>query len=238
MTEEQRQRTIRAKLARMQPTPVDCIPTGLGFGPLPRGSIVELFGPPGSGKTSVALSLVAHWQEAGGAAAWIDADHTFDAAYAAQLGVTIERLPVAQPESAEQAFAMLAQLALSGAVELLVVDSAAALVPALELQTALGESGPGLQNRVLASGLRKLARVVARSQATVVFLNQTRMRAGQEEASAAGAALKLYAGLRIALATAGRPPRTHFHIVRNKAGVPFREGEVSWNPPDNAAPEC
>lgn len=236
MTEEHRQRTIRAKLARMEPAPVDAIPTG--FGPLPRGSVVELFGPAGSGKTSVAFSIVAHWQNAGGAAAWVDADHTFDPVYAAHLGVAIERLPVARPESAEQAFAILTQLALSGAVELLVVDSAAALVPAMELEIALGESGPGLQNRVLASGLRKLAQALARSQATVLFLNQTRMRAGQEEASAAGAALKLHARLRIALEAAGKAPRTRFHIVKNKAGVPFREGEVSWNPPDNAPPGC
>lgn len=236
MTEEQRQRAIRMKLARMQPAAVDSIPTELGFGPLPRGSIVELFGPAGSGKTSVALSLVAQWQTAGGAAAWIDADHTFDAAYAAQLGVAIEQLPVARPESAEQAFAMLTQLAFSGAVELLVVDSAAALVPAMELETALGESGPGLQNRVLASGLRKLAQALARSRASVVFLNQTRMRASQEEASAGGAALKLYAGLRVAVEGASGARRARFRVVKNKAGVPFREGELWWNPPEDSAP--
>ena len=235
MTEEQRQRAIRTKLARMQPDiPRDSIPSD--FGPLPRGRIVELFGPAGSGKTSVALSLAARWQKDGGAAAWIDADHTFDAGYAAHLGVALERLPVAQPDSAEQAFAILTQLALSGAVELLVVDSAAALVPAMELETALGESGPGLQNRVLASGLRKLAPTLARARATVVFLNQTRMRSGEEEASAGGPALKLHAALRIALETvAGRPRRARYRVLKNKAGVPFREGELSWNPADGTA---
>jgi recombination protein RecA len=228
MTEEQRQRAIQGKLARMQPGAAgDSIPTD--FGPLTRGTIVELFGPSASGKTSIALSLVAQWQNAGGAAAWVDADHTFDPAYAALLGVFIERMPVVQPDSAEQAFAMLAQLALSGAVELLVVDSAAALAPAIELETGLGQSGPGLQNRVVASGLRRMIPVLARSRASVLFLNQTRMRSGDEEGSAAGNALKLHAGLRIALEPVGlRCAR--FRIVKNKAGVPFREGDLWWNP--------
>ena len=231
MTEEHRQRMIRAKLAGMPVPEADSIPTGLAFGPLPRGSIVELFGPSASGKTSLALSLVAHWQRAGGAAAWVDADHTFDPAYAARLGVSLESMPVAQPESAEQAFAMLRQLALSGAVELLLVDSAAALVPALELETALGQSGPGLQSRVLSSGMRGLAQAVARSRVTVVFLNQTRMGTGEEESSAGGPALKLYAALRIALESAPIAGRARFRVLKNKAGEPFREGEVRWKTP-------
>lgn len=249
MTDESRQRAIRSKLVRMAAGPKgsssQAIPTGsaaldsaLGIGGLPRGGIVELFGPVGSGKTSLALSIVAHWQRAGGLAVWIDAERSFDPAYAERLGVAVEQLPVAQPQSAEQAFAMMRHLALTGAVELLVVDSAAALVPELELETALGESGPGLQSRVLASGLRKLAQAMPRAGTTALFLNQTRSRlvpgdvAGQEELSAGGPSLKLYAALRIALEPAGTG-RARFRILKNKAGEPFREGELRWN---SAAP--
>jgi len=245
MTHLDRQHAIRVRLARMQPpTPGDAIPTGsatldaaLGIGGLPRGAIVELFGPAGSGKTSLALAIAAHWQKAGGSAAWIDAERSFDPVYAARLGVAIEHLPVARPESAEQAFAMM--FALAGAVELLIVDSAAALAPALELETALGESGRGLQSRVLASGLRKLARHMARAGATAVLLNQTRSRpnpadgADREQLSAGGPALKLYAALRIALQPASGAGRVRFRVLKNKAGAPFREGELRWN---SAAP--
>jgi recombination protein RecA len=231
MTEDHRRHAIRVKLARMAIGASDSITTGLALGPFPRGRIVELFGPPGCGKTSVDLAVIAHWQRAGGAAAWLDADHTFDPSYASQLGVAVESLPVVQPETAEQAFAMLGQLARSGAVELLVVDSAAALVPALELETALGESGPGLQSRVLASGLRKLAQVLARAGATAVFLNQTRTRSHQEEASAGGPSLKLYAAVRIALEAVRAPEGAawaRFRVLKNKAGEPFHEGKLRW----------
>jgi len=231
MSEEQRQRTIRRKLAGMKASDEDGLPTGLAFGPLPRGAITELFGPAGCGKTSLALWLVAHWQGTGGAAVWIDADHTFDPAYASALGVAVEKLPVAQPESAEQAFAILQRLALSGALDLLVVDSAAALVPELELETALGSSGPGLQNRVLASGLRKLASSLARSGAAVLFLNQTRMRGREEESSAGGPALKLHASLRIALEPGAAPGRARFRVLKNKALGAFQEGDVQWKTP-------
>jgi recombination protein RecA len=228
MTEEHRQRVIRKRLAGMLTSAPDSIPTGLAFGPLPRGAVVELFGPAGSGKTSLALSMVAYCQQAGSGAAWVDADHTFDPAFAAHLGVAVENLPVVQPETAEQAFTILRQLALSGAVDLLVVDSAAALVPALELEMAMGESGPGLQGRVLSSGLRRLTPVLLRSGATVVFLNQTRMRASDEESSAGGPALKLHAALRIALEPFAQAGRARFRVLKNKAGEPFREGEVQW----------
>lgn len=229
MTEQDRQRAIRLKLARMSPQMAESIPTGLPFGDLPRGKIVEIFGPSGSGKTSVALAVVAHWQRRGGTAAWLDAEHSFDPRYAAELGVNVRQLPVAQPDSAEQAFAILRELAASGAVELLVVDSAAALVPALELDLALGQSAPGLHSRVLASGLRTMARAAARTGAAMVFLNQTRSRPGEEELSAGGPGLKLYAILRIALAPGPEPGSARFRVLKNKAGEPFREGELRWN---------
>jgi recombination protein RecA len=241
MTEDERRRAIRVKLARMSMPGLHSIPTGTALGGLPRGAIVELFGPVGAGKTSLALVLVAQWQKAGGAAAWIDADRSFDAAYAARLGVAVERLPVARPESAEQAFAMMAQLALSGAVELLVVDSAAALAPALELNTALGESGQGLQNRIMGSGLRKLARIMTQSGATGVFLNQIRSRPARggrtdaEELSAGGSALKLYAALRVALEPGRAAGCARFRVLKDKAGASPPAGQMRWISADRTA---
>ena len=232
MSEEERQRVIRLKLARMQSRASDAIPTGftaldqaLGGG-LPRGRIVELFGPSSSGKTTLALQLVAEAQRGGLAAAWMDADHTFDPAYAGRLSVNLETLPVGQPESAEEALEVTRQLAVSGAVDLLVVDSAAALVPRMELETALGESGPGMQSRVLASGLRKLSTVLARTGVVILFLNQTRGSDGEGEVSAGGPGLKLHAAVRISLEPAERGVR--FRTVKNKVATPFFEGKLQW----------
>jgi recombination protein RecA len=230
MSEEQRQRAIRLKLARMQSRTPGALATGfppldlsLGVGGLPRGSIVELFGPSASGKTTLALQIVAHAQQAGSPAAWIDADHTFDAAYASKLCVNLEALPVGQPESAEEALEVTRQLAVSGAVDLVVVDSAAALVPRIELETSLGEGGAGIQSRVLASGLRKLA-ASARTGAVILFLNQT--RGGENEVSAGGPGLKLYAAVRIFLEPA--PGGVRFRTVKNKVAAPFSSGELQW----------
>jgi recombination protein RecA len=173
---------------------------GRGF---PRGHMVELFGPAGCGKTTLAIQCVAHAQKNAFTAAWIDADHTFDAAYATGLGVDMERVPFAQPATAEQGMEIARQLAGSGAVDLIVVDSAAALVPRLELETGIGCDAPGLHSRVLASSLRKLRQTLGKSCACVVFLNQMRNRpeasAGEGETSAGGAPLKLFAAVRIAL---------------------------------------
>jgi recombination protein RecA len=237
--EEDRQHAIRLRLSRMDSREaVPGIPTGfavldsaLGGGGLPRGRIVELYGPSSSGKTTLALQIVARLQKSGSTAGWIDTEHTFDPAYAAALGVLIERLPLAQPDTAEQALEIARQLALSGAVELLIVDSAAALVPQLELETGIGMSGLGLQSRVLASGLRSLSLSLARTGASVVFLNQTRSRvtaSGVEgETSAGGAPLKLYAAVRIALG-AGASQRVRFRVRKNKAAAAFGEGELTW----------
>jgi recombination protein RecA len=238
--ERDRQRAIQLKLARMQNArPIASLSTGfatldaaLGTPGLPRGSIVELFGP-SCGKTTLALQIVAHTQRNGAIAAWIDADRTFDPAYAARLGVSIEQLPVVRPESAEQALEIACRLAVSGAVELVVIDSAAALVPGLELDAAIGESGPGLHGRVLASGLRKLAGISAKAGTTVLCLNQVRMRmdasGARRETSAGGSSLKLYAAVRVAL-EAGAGGRLRFRVLKNKAAAAFGEGKLGWSP--------
>ena len=236
MKEQDRQRAIHRKLARAPEvstrgaiaTPWAELDTALGAGGLPRGRIIEIFGPSGSGKTTVALLMAACVQNSGGTAGWIDAEHAFDAAYAGSLGVSLDSLPLAQPESAEQAFEIIRQLTASGAVDLLVVDSAAALVPALELETSLGESSAGLQSRALATGLPTLARAVAKSDAVILFLNQTRSlshSSGEAETSAGGPSLKLHAALRIALEAAGGA-RIRFRVVKNKSGEAFRQGEL------------
>jgi recombination protein RecA len=170
MTERDRQRAIQLKLARSETKRVCRIPTGFSAldqaldGGLPRGLIAELSGAPSSGKTTFALCLVAHAQQNSLRAAWIDAEHVFDPAYAAQLGVNLERLAVARADTAEQSLEIARQLAGSGAIDLLVLDSAAALTPAIELEIGIGESGPGLQTRVLASGFRRLGVVAARTE--------------------------------------------------------------------------
>lgn len=242
MTERERQRIIRQKLVRLgqfaagRAAPV--IPTGfpalddaLGTGGLPRGRIVEIFGPASSGKSTLASQILAHAMEAGASAAWIDAEHVFDPAQAARLGVPVERLLLARPDSAEQALEMARRLVESGALDLLAIDSAAALAPRLELEIALGEGGAGLHSRVLASGLRKLASAVARWGAVALVLNQTRARAeagpGEGEVSAGGPPLKLYAAVRIAL-DAARASEVRFRLLKNKAGEPFREGRLRW----------
>ena len=226
MKEEERQRAIRMRLARAGLRPSAGIPTGfaaldaaLGAGGLPRGRMVELFGPPSVGKTTLLLASIAHLQRAGAGAAWIDADRTFDPAWAAALGVEIERVPVAQPVSAEEALAIAQQLTESGALDLVVIDSAAALVPSLELEAGIGNQSRGLQGRVLASGLRRLSAAAARSGVAVVLLNQVRSRrdrSGEEfETSAGGTPLKLYAAVRIQMDPAG-------------GGARLSRSETSW----------
>lgn len=243
MTEQERQRAIRLKLARLaggvQRRPTGFIPTGLapldaalGTGGLPLGAIAEIFGASASGKTTLALQMVRRAQSSGAGAAWIDIDRTFDQAYAAALGVALDGLPVVRPESAEEAFEMAAKLAATQAVSLLIVDPAAALVPAVELDAAVGTGGPGLHGRVLASGLRRLAVAVARTDVALVFLNQTRSRveAGTEaDTSAGGLSLKLYAAVRIALEPAG-PGLVRFRVLKNKAGDVYGRGELRWIP--------
>jgi len=239
MTEEQRQSAIRLRLARSEARPGGVLPTGFATldsavgGGFRRGAIVELFGPSSSGKTTLALEIVAHSQKNRATAAWIDAEHVFDAPYASALGVVVAEMPLAQPDSAEQALEIACKLAGSGAVDLLVVDSAAALVPRLELESGMGDGGAGLHSRVLASGLRKLAQIVRKSGTVAVFLNQTRSRmqasGGEAETSAGGPPLKLYASLRLALEShAGGS--VGFRVLKNKGAAAFREGEIRRRP--------
>jgi len=238
MTEEFRRNTIRRKLARMEgrdawpamPTGFRALDAVLGIGGLPRGSIVEWFGPPSCGKTTLALETVAHLQQSGSIAAWIDADRTFDPAYAAALGVALERLPVVRPETAEEAMEMARQLLDSGAVDLLVVDSAAALTPGLELEAGIGDAAFSLQGRVLASGLRKICFALRRSGAAAVFLNQSRNRpeaGGEPETTAGGPSLKLYAPIRLSLQP-GKGGRLRLRALKNAAAAAFQDGVLEW----------
>jgi recombination protein RecA len=239
MKEEERQRAIRMRLARGGLRPAEGIPTGfaaldgvLGTGGWPRGSVVELYGPSSVGKTTLLLASVAHLQRAGAGAAWIDADHTFDPGWAAKLGVELERLPVAQPVTAEEALVIAQQLTESGALDLVVIDSAAALVPSLELEAGIGNQSPGLQGRVLGSGLRRLSGAAAKSGAAMVLLNQVRSRrgrAGEElEVSAGGTPLKLYAAVRIQMDPAGGGAR--LRAVRNQVAAGAAEAKLAWKP--------
>lgn len=237
-TEDRRRRAIRAGMDRLDrvalrvrraiPTGFPALDQALGAGGFPRSAISELFGPPSAGKTTLALQWVAHLQAGGLAAAWIDADHTFDPAYAAALGVALSGLPLACPESAEEALEMARSLALSGALDAVIVDSAAALAPAFELGAGVSASA-GLQSRVLASGLKALARAMSKSEAALLFLNQTRSRSnpsqGEPETSAGGPSLKLYAALRLVLDPVdGRTVR--FRTLKDKASAAFREGTL------------
>jgi recombination protein RecA len=241
MEEQDRQRIIRQKLVRMEQsagrragpsisTGFVALDQALGIGGLPRGSIVEIYGPSSSGKSTLAMQIVAHAMDEEASAAWIDAEHVFDPAQAERLGIAVERMPLARPDSAEQALEIARQLVSSGALDLLVIDSAAALVPRLELETGLGEAGHGLHSRVLASGLRRLSVAVMRSDAVALVINQTRSRTGassDEESSAGGPPLKLHAAVRIAL-DAARGNQVPFRILKNKASSAFTEGKLRW----------
>jgi recombination protein RecA len=238
--EEERQRAILLRLARMQTpagAPQALIQSGfraldevLGGG-FPRRYIVEFFGPSGCGKTTLAIQCVAHAQKNGLTAAWIDADHTFDPGYAAGLGIEIEHMPFAQPASAEQGLEIARTLAGSGAVDLVVVDSAASLVPRLELEAGIGNDAPGLHSRVLASGLLKLRDTLKKSEACILFLNQMRNRpeasAGEGETSAGGAPLKLFSAVRIALIPS-TGSRLLLRTRKNKVAESVPERLLEW----------
>ncbi len=224
---------------------IAAIPTGslgldvaLGIGGWPRGRVVELYGPESSGKTTLALHAIAEAQRLGGICAFIDAEHALDTGYARRLGVRIEELLVSQPDCGEQALEVADQLVRSGAIDLLVVDSVAALTPRAEIDGEMGDTHMGLHARLMSQAMRKLTAVTDRAQTVVIFINQTRMKIGvvfgNPETTTGGNALKFYSSVRAEIRRAGvlkegdHPvgTRTRIKVVKNKCAPPFREAEV------------
>lgn len=222
---------------------VECFPTGsisldlaLGGG-LPKGRVIEIYGPESSGKTTLTLHAIAEVQKAGGTAAFIDAEHALDPAYAKRIGVDTENLLLSQPDNGEQALEITETLVRSNAVDLIVVDSVAALVPRAEIEGDMGDSLPGLQARLMSQALRKLTAVINRSKVTVIFINQIRMKIGvmfgNPETTTGGNALKFYASVRMDIRRIGQIKqtdavignRTRVKVVKNKIAPPFREAE-------------
>jgi recombination protein RecA len=224
--------------------PVEVIPTGsialdiaLGIGGLPRGRVVEIYGPESSGKTTVALHAVAGAQRAGGIAAFIDAEHALDPEYAKKLGVDTDALLVSQPDTGEQALEIADMLIRSGALDIIVVDSVAALVPRAEIEGEMGDSHVGLQARLMSQALRKLTSAISNSGTTAVFINQLREKIGvmfgSPETTTGGRALKFYSSIRLDVrrieslkdGTAAVGSRTRVKVVKNKMAPPFRQAE-------------
>ncbi|HVU59589.1 MAG TPA: recombinase RecA [Candidatus Saccharimonadales bacterium] len=206
-------------------------------GGLPRGRVIEVYGPESSGKTTLTLHAIAEVQRAGGTAAFIDAEHALDPAYAKRIGVDINNLLLSQPDNGEQALEIVETLVRSNAVDLVVVDSVAALVPRAEIEGEMGDALPGLQARLMSQALRKLTAVISRSKSTVIFINQIRMKIGvmfgNPETTTGGNALKFYASVRMDIRRIGQIKqgedvignRTRVKVVKNKIAPPFREAE-------------
>jgi len=209
----------------------------IGIGGFPRGRVVEVYGPESSGKTTLALSVVAHAQKKGGIAAFIDAEHALDAEYAKKLGVDIDNMLVSQPDNGEQALEIAEMLVRSNAVDVVVVDSVAALVPKAELEGEMGDSHVGLQARLMSQALRKLTAIVAKSKTTLIFINQIREKIGvmfgSPETTTGGRALKFYASVRIDIRRIAAikdgeevtGSRVKVKVVKNKVAAPFRQAE-------------
>ncbi|HEX6622436.1 MAG TPA: recombinase RecA [Pyrinomonadaceae bacterium] len=209
----------------------------IGVGGVPRGRVIEIYGPESSGKTTLALHVVAEAQKAGGVAAYIDAEHAMDSEYAGKLGVSIDDLLISQPDSGEQALEITEALIRSNGLDVIVIDSVAALVPRAELDGEMGDSLPGLQARLMSQALRKLTAIVAQSNTTLIFINQIREKIGvmfgSPETTTGGRALKFYSSLRLDIRRIGAIKdgdrvvgnRTKVKIVKNKVAPPFRECE-------------
>jgi recombination protein RecA len=226
---------------------VDIIPTGalpldivLGVGGLPRGRVVEIYGPESSGKTSLCLSVVAQAQKLGGTAAYIDAEHAMDPEYAKKLGVNIDELLISQPDSGEQAMEVADQLVRSSAVDVVVVDSVAALVPRAEIEGEMGDSHMGLQARLMSQALRKLTSSIAKSKTCLIFINQLRQKIGvmygNPETTTGGMALKFYASVRLDIRRVESIKdgdkvignRVRVKVVKNKVAAPFQQAEFDF----------
>ncbi len=224
--------------------PVSTIPTGsleldyaLGVGGIPRGRVVEIFGPESSGKTTLALHVIAEAQKRSGAAAFVDAEHALDASYAKMLGVNIDELLISQPDTGEQALEITEVLVRSGAVDVVVIDSVAALVPRAEIDGEMGDSLPGLQARLMSQALRKLTAAISKSRTCVVFINQMREKIGimfgNPETTTGGRALKFYASVRLDIRRISAikdgeevvGSRVKVKVVKNKVAPPFREAD-------------
>jgi len=223
---------------------VEVIPTGaisldiaLGVGGVPRGRVVEIFGPEGGGKTTLSLQIVANAQKLGGAAAFVDAEHAMDPAYAKKLGVDIENLLVSQPDNGEQALEITETLVRSGAVDVIVIDSVAALVPRAEIEGEMGEPQVGLQARLMSQALRKLTASISKSKTCVIFINQMREKIGvmfgSPETTPGGRALKFYSSVRLDIRRIGAIKegdidvgnRVRVKVAKNKVAPPFRQAE-------------
>ncbi|HVS62554.1 MAG TPA: recombinase RecA [Thermoanaerobaculia bacterium] len=232
------------RLGQFDHLAVESIPTGslavdyaIGTGGFPRGRVIEVYGPESSGKTTLALSVVGQAQRHGGTAAYIDAEHALDAEYAGKLGVDIDELLVSQPDSGEQALEIAEMLVRSGGIDVVVVDSVAALVPRAELEGEMGDSHVGLQARLMSQALRKLTAIVAKSKTTLVFINQIREKIGvmfgSPETTTGGRALKFYSSVRIDIRRIASlkdgeevvGSRARVKVVKNKVAPPFRQAE-------------
>ncbi|HVG08349.1 MAG TPA: recombinase RecA [Thermoanaerobaculia bacterium] len=232
------------RLGARETLAMEAIPTGsisvdaaIGIGGFPRGRVVEVYGPESSGKTTLALSVVGQAQKRGGIAAFIDAEHALDAEYAKKLGVDIDNLLVSQPDSGEQALEIAEMLVRSNAVDIIVVDSVAALVPKAELEGEMGDSHVGLQARLMSQALRKLTAIVAKSKTCLIFINQIREKIGvmfgNPETTTGGRALKFYASVRIDIRRIAAlkdgeevtGARAKVKVVKNKCAAPFRQAE-------------
>ena len=232
------------KLGQKETMQVEAVSTGslgldiaLGIGGVPRGRIVEIYGPESSGKTTLALHCIAEAQKIGGTAAFVDAEHALDPVYAKKLGVDIDNLIVSQPDTGEQALEIVDTLVRSNAVDVLVVDSVAALVPRAEIEGEMGDSHVGLQARLMSQALRKLTGSISRSRCTVIFINQVRMKIGvmygNPETTTGGNALKFYASVRLDIRRTGQIKdrdeivgnTTRVKVVKNKVAPPFKQVE-------------
>jgi recombination protein RecA len=229
------------KLGEAKRTDIDAVPTGclsldlaLGIGGLPRGRIIEIYGPEASGKTTLALHAVAEVQKAGGTAAFVDAEHALDPQYASKIGVNVNELLISQPDTGEQALEIVETLVRSGAVDVLVVDSVAALVPKAEIEGEMGDQHMGLQARLMSQALRKLTGIVSKTKTVVIFINQIRMKIGivfgNPETTTGGNALKFYASVRLEVRRSAQIKKdekvignqVNVKVVKNKVAPPFR----------------